>query len=447
MNQMMKLAAFSHAPGVHRAGWRHPDAAANGDTDFSVYLHLAQTAERGKMDTVFFQDSVAVSNSTPILKGNRARGQMAYCVNLEPVSVLPALAVLTKNIGLIATATTTYNEPYHIARKFATIDHISNGRAGWNLVTSQTEDECFNFGLEEHVDHALRYERASEFYDVVTGLWDSWDADALPRDKESGTYFDLDKVHFLNHRGKHFTVRGPLNVPRSPQGTPVVAQAGSSDDGRELAARTAEAIFTAQLEMADALAFGKDVRSRAERYDRGPDEIKILPGILPMVGESDGEAQDKFGQLQSLVTDDMCLQAIQRLAGGVDLSKFPIGGPLPELKPTNAAKARQEIMINMGKSGMSIREIGRYFCGGSGHRLLIGSPKTIADNLEEWFVSGAADGFTLLFPYFPAAVDDWVNLVIPELQRRKLFRTEYESNTLRGNLGLKVPESRYGRGN
>ncbi len=382
MKRMMHLAAFSHAPGIHRAGWRLPEAAPDGDTDFAVYAHLAQTAERGKMDTVFFQDSVAVSNGSAILKGNRSRGQMAYCVSLEPVTVLPALAVMTKNIGLVATATTTYNEPYHIARKFATIDHISKGRAGWNLVTSQTEDECFNFGLEEHVDHALRYERASEFYDVVKGLWDSWDADALPRDKESGTYFDVDKVHFLNHRGKHFTVRGPLNVPRAPQGHPVVAQAGSSDDGRELAARTAEIIFTAQLGMADALAFMQDVKGRAEAYGRGPDEIKILPGILPMVAASDSEAKEKFEQLQSLITDEMCLQMLQRLSGGVDLSKFPMDGPLPELKPSNAAKARQEIMINMCKQGMTMRQIGQHFCGGSGHRLLIGSPKTIADNLE-----------------------------------------------------------------
>jgi FMN-dependent oxidoreductase (nitrilotriacetate monooxygenase family) len=291
--------------------------------------------------------------------------------------------------------------------------------------------------------HKLRYERASEFYDVVKGLWDSWDADALERNKETGVYFDVDKVHFLDHKGKHFTVRGPLNVPRAPQGHPVVAQAGSSDDGRELAARTAEVIFTAQLEMADSLSFMADVKGRAEKYGRGPDDIKVLPGILPIIGRTDEEAKDKFAYLQSLITDEMCLQMLQRLSGGVDLSQFPINGPLPEVKPSNAAKARQEIMINMGKQGMTMRQIGEHFCGGSGHRLLIGSPKTIADNLEAWFSAGAADGFTVMFPYFSTAVDEWVDMVIPELQRRGLFRTEYTSNTLRGNMGLKVPGSRY----
>jgi len=443
--RMMKLAAFSHPPGVHRAGWRHPEAAADGDTDFSVYAHLAQTAERGKMDAVFFQDSAAVSNCTAILNGNRARGQMPLAVNLEPASVLPALAVLTKNIGLISTATTTYNEPYHVARRFATIDHISGGRAGWNLVTSQVEDESWNFGLEKHVEHALRYERATEFYDIVVGLWDSWDADGLCRDKEAGLYFDIDKVHFLNHRGKHFNVRGPLNIPRTPQGRPVVAQAGSSDAGRELAAKSAEVIFTAQSVMEESRAFMADVKGRADRYDRGPDDIKILPGILPMVGRTDTEAQDKYEELQSLITDDMCRMALQRHTGGVDLSKYPLDGPLPELLPSNAAKARQQILIEMGRKGMTIRQIGRFFCGSAGHNVMIGSPKTIADRLEYWFHNEAADGFTVMFPYMPGSVTDWVDMVIPELQRRGLFRTEYEGRTLRDNLDLKVPESRYAR--
>jgi FMN-dependent oxidoreductase (nitrilotriacetate monooxygenase family) len=444
MKRMMRLAAFSHAPGVHRAGWRLKEAAVDGDSDFSVYLHLAQTAERGKMDTVFFQDSVAIGSSTALMQGNRTRGQLSYTVTLEPLSLLPALAVLTSRIGLISTATTTYNEPYHIARKFATIDHVSKGRAGWNLVTSQAEDEAFNFGLEQHVDHAVRYERAAEFHDVVVGLWDSWDPDAMVRDKSTGIYFDVDKVHFLNHKGKHFSVRGPLNVVRTPQGRPVVAQAGSSPAGRALAARTAEVIFTAQSEFEEAKEFYEDVKGRAAVWGRCFEDIKILPGILPIIGSTDCEAQERFEELQSLITDDMCLWVLQRLTGGVDLSQYPIDGPLPELKPSNAAKARQQIMINLGRKGMNIREIGRYFCSGSGHRLLVGSPATIADRLEEWFVGGAADGFTVLFAYLPGGIDRWVDMVIPELQRRGLFRTEYESDTLRGNLGLRVPQSRYG---
>jgi FMN-dependent oxidoreductase (nitrilotriacetate monooxygenase family) len=443
---MMKLAAFSHPPGVHRAGWRHPQAAPDGDMDFAQYAHLAQKAEQGKMDTVFFQDSLSVSNTIGIKKRSKARGQMAMCVCLEPGSVLPALAVMTKNIGLIATMTTTYNDPFTVARRFSTIDHISGGRAGWNLVTSQVEDESWNFGFEKHLEHAVRYERASEFYDVVTGLWDTWDDDAIVRDKKAGVYFDVDKVHFLNHKGRFFNVRGPLNSPRSPQGHPVIAQAGSSDAGRELAARTAEIIFTAQSNMNEAKAFLSDVKGRADKYGRTPDDIKILPGVMPVVGRTDAEAQEKNAELQSYITDEMCIIALQRHTGGVDLTKYPIDGPLPELLPSNAAKARQDIIVAMGKKGMSIREIGRNLSGGAGHSQLIGSPQTIADHLEHWFVNGAADGFTVMFPYVPGSVDDWVDLVIPELQRRGLFRTEYEGPTLRDNLGLKKPASRYVQG-
>jgi N-acetyl-S-(2-succino)cysteine monooxygenase len=435
---MMKLAAFSFPPGAHVAAWRLPEAAPDSDMSMSIYVEIAQAAERGKMDAIFFQDSNASSQTTALR--SRPRAQYSRCVTIEPLMLLPALAMCTRNLGLIATATTTYNHPYLVARHFASIDHISGGRAGWNLVTSQNEDEAGNFGLDQHIAHAERYERAAEFYDVVTGLWDSWDADAFIRDKASGCYYDVDKVAMLNHHGRNFKVRGPLNVARSPQGWPVVAQAGSSDVGRELAARTADIVFTAQVALGEAQAFRSDVRRRAGKYGRSPDHIKIMPGIIPYIGGTVQEAEDKFAQLQDLITDELALRALARHTGGVDLSKYPIDGPLPDLPESNSAKGRQQMLIDAARrEGLSIRQLGVRFAAGSGHRIVLGTYKSIADDMERWFIEGAADGFTLMFPYHTKPVHDFVEQVIPELQRRGLFRKEYEGPTLRDNLGVPKP--------
>jgi N-acetyl-S-(2-succino)cysteine monooxygenase len=440
----LHFGAFLYTPGNHSAGWRHPDAVPQTDMHFPCYVEMVRTAERGKLDTIFFQDTAAVGGSGALDGTSPYRPSQGRQVWLEPATVIAALAAVTSRIGLIATATTTYNEPYNIARRYATVDHISGGRAGWNLVTSQVEDEAGNFGFDHHADHAARYERAEEFYDVVAGLWDSWENDAFLHDKETGRYYDTEKLHFLRHNGKHFSVRGPLNVSRSPQGRPVVAQAGSSDVGRELAARTADLVFTAQTVVRDGQAFCCDLRNRAERYGRRRDDIKILPGLMPIVGRTDEEAQGKLATLQALMDDRLAMAALARLTGDLDIYQYNADGPLPPLPPSNAAKARQALIVELAReNSMTIRQVARYLGTTQGHRLLVGSPKTIADSLEEWLMAGAADGFNLLFPYFPGPLTDFVDLVVPELQRRGIFRTDYEGSTLRENLGVPVPPNQF----
>jgi len=442
--KQMKLGAYI-SPGGHHAGWRHPEAHPNPFMHFEVLLEQTQAAERGKMDAVFFPDTIGMGGSTALANGDARRAFQGRCVYLEPLLVLPALATLTTNIGLISTVTTTYNEPYHVARHFSTIDHISKGRAGWNLVTSQIEDESWNFGREQHLAHELRYDRATEFYDVVAGLWDSWEDGALLLDKDSGHYFDADKLHFLNHDGKHFRVRGPLNLTRAPQGRPVVAQAGSSNTGRELAARTADIVFTAQLVVDEAQSFYKDIKSRAAGYGRAADSILVMPGLLPIVGETEAVAQRKFQDLQDMLSDEIALSSLKLLSGGVDLSRYPIEGPLPELPVTNAARSRQAMLIDMARKGMTIRQLARYFAVGSGHNVVVGTPEQIAAHMEHWISEGAADGFNIMSPFMPTPLNAFVDLVIPELQRRGSFRRDYEASTLRGNLGLPTPRNIFER--
>ena len=444
MRRQLKLGAFLSTPGNHLAGWRHPAAVTTSDMDFSEYAHLAQLAEACKYDTVFFQDTAAVNGSRALARGDFSRARLSRTVKLEPTALLAALAAVTTSIGLIATITTTYNEPYNVARRVASIDHISGGRAGWNLVTSQIEDEAQNFGFDEHLDHARRYERASEFYDVVIGLWDSWEDGGLVRDKASGLYMDRDRVHFLDHDGLHFRVRGPLNVTRSPQGWPVVAQAGSSEAGRELAARTADVIFTAQTQLAEAQAFYADVKGRAGRYGRGPDDIKVMPGITPVIGATMAEARERYEELQALMPDDVALQSLSHISGGLDLAGFPLDGPLPDLPPSNAAKARQDLVVRTARErGMTLREIARHTAAGTGHRVLVGTAEYMADEMQAWLDADAADGFNVICNYYHAPFEEFSRQVIPELQRRGVFRTEYEGPTLRQNLGLRVPENRY----
>ena len=440
----LHLGAFLSTPGNHLAGWRHPDAVTTTDMDWKEYAHLARTAEAAKFDTIFFQDTAAVNGSRALDAGDTSRARLSRTVKLEPTALLAAIAAITTNIGVIATMTTTYNEPYNVARKFASIDHLSGGRAGWNLVTSQIEDEAQNFGFAEHLDHAKRYARAAEFYDVVVGLWDSWEDGALLRDKASGDYMDRDRVHFLNHEGEHFRVRGPLNVSRTPQGRPVVAQAGSSEAGRELAAKTADVIFTAQTKLDEARAFYADVKSRAAKYGREPGDIKIMPGITPVLGATMAEAQERYEQLQELMPDDVALQSLSHISGGLDLSTFPLDGPLPDLPPSNAAKARQDLVVRTARANnMTLRQIARHTAAGTGHRVLVGTPKYMADELESWLENDAADGFNVICNYYHKPFEAFAHQVIPELQRRGIFRTEYEGTTLRENLGLRIPQNRY----
>ena len=442
--QQLHLGGFFSTPGNHLAGWRHPNAVPTADMDFRLYAHITQVVERAKFDTIFFQDTAAVNGSRAMARGDMTRTRISRIVKLEPTTLLCALAAVTSHIGLIATATTTYNEPYNIARRFMSIDHISGGRAGWNLVTSQIEDEAQNFGYAEHVDHAKRYARAAEFYDVVVGLWDSWEDDALLRDKAVGVYMDRDKVHFLNHEGEHFKVRGPLNVPRSAQGWPVVAQAGSSDAGRELAAKTADVVFTAQTLIEEARAFYADVKGRAARYGRSAEDIVIMPGITPVLGATMAEARERYEELQALLPDDLALQSMSHISGGLDLSKFPLDGPLPELPPSNAAKARQALVVKTAREqNMTLRQIARHTSAAMGHRVLVGTADYIADELESWLNAEAADGFNVICNHYPKPLEDFCQLVVPELQRRGIFRAEYQGTTLREHLGLRVPANRY----
>jgi FMN-dependent oxidoreductase (nitrilotriacetate monooxygenase family) len=441
---MMHLAAFLFTPGGHRYGWRHPDADAASDMNFDVYVAMAQAAERGKLDAIFFADTAAVhGNHVPeqIATGKGAIARLSY---LEPASLITALAPVTKDIGLIATMTTTYNEPYHVARRMASIDHISGGRAGWNLVTSQVEEEAWNFGEEKHVEHSKRYARASEFSDVVKALWDSWEEDGHVRDKVTGQIFDPKKVHIVDHRGEHFTVRGPLNVARPPQGHPIIAEAGSSEPGMELAARTADVVFTAQQTLENGQDFYADVKGRLERYGRSQDSMRILPGVVPIVAETDEAARQLLAEIEELMTVEEGMKALQRFAGDLDLSTLDPNGPLPDLPAINSAKSRQQVLIDMARrENLTIAQLAKRFTGPIGHRILCGSAKTIADDLQRWHENGAADGFILIFPFFPKPLFDFVDLVIPELQRRGLFRTEYEGSTLRENLGLSKPANQF----
>jgi FMN-dependent oxidoreductase (nitrilotriacetate monooxygenase family) len=440
----MHLGAFFSLPGNHLAGWRHPDAVPDANTDFATYVRLAQTAERGLYDMIFFRDTAAVAGADAMYAGDRSRSRLARLVMLEPVMALAGLAAVTRHIGLIATATTTYNEPYNIARRFATLDQMSGGRAGWNLVTSQFEDEAANFGLRQHPDHASRYARAEEFYDVVAGLWDSWEEGAFVRDKDKGLYFDFDKMHFLEHKGAHFDVRGPLNLPRTPQGRPIVAQAGSSGPGMDLAARTADLVFTAQLEIPEARAFYVDLKGRLARHGRAPSDLLILPGLTPVIGRTMEEAREKHQQLQELMPDDVALSSLARLSGGLDLRQFPLDGPLPPLPPTNSGKSRQQLAIDLArKENMTLRQIARHMASAAGHRVLVGTPSHIADEMQAWIEAEACDGFNVICNHYPVPFEEFTDLVIPELQRRGIYRTAYAGRTLRENLGLSKPANRY----
>jgi FMN-dependent oxidoreductase (nitrilotriacetate monooxygenase family) len=430
----MKLGLFMRPVGHHIAAWRHPDSDIDANVNFQRFVTMAQTAERGRFDMLFSAD-----NATAWTAKEEGLQYTHYVAWIEPFTMLSALAPLTRNIGLVCTATTSYDEPYSLARRFGSLDLVSGGRAGWNLITSDNTTEADNFGRVNHPPKEERYLRAREFAQVVKGLWNSWDDDAFLYDRSRGVYFDRSKMHVLNHKGKYFQVRGPLNVARSPQGQPVLVQAGASESGMELAAETAEVVFAAQSTLEGGKAFYSNVKGRMAKFRRDPDQLKIMPGLSVTVGRTEDEAKEKAERMQSYIHPEVGVGFLStRLA--FDLRGYPIDGPLPELPKNELAASRVDMVVAMAKrENLTIRQIYERFAGARGHLEVIGTATQIADRMQEWVEAEAADGFNVIIPYFPDGLNDFVDHVIPELQRREIFRTEYESTTLRGNLGLQSP--------
>ena len=441
MTRRMHLGVFFNHTGHHIASWRHPGAQADAAVNIDHYAQIARKAEAAGFDFLFFADSAAVREARPETLSRSAQ----YTAYFEPITLLSALAMVTSHIGLVATATTSYNEPYHVARKYASLDHISHGRAGWNVVTSGNAAEAYNFGRDAHYAHDLRYDRAREFVDVVKGLWDSWDDDAFIRDKESGQFFDPAKVRPLDHHGAFFKVRGPLNVPRPPQGYPVIFQAGTSEAGRELAAATAEGVFTSELTLQKQLAHYTDVKRRMAAYGRAPEEMRILPGLTAIVARTEAEALDKQRHLQSLVHPIVGRDFLGMLLGDVDLSQCDLDGPLPDLSnaPANEHGTFKSVTALAAAEKLTIRQLYERLAGSRGKLTLVGSVMQVADAMQEWFAAGACDGFILQPSYLPGELDEFADLLVPELQSRGLVRVGYEGTTLRDNLGLGRPASRY----
>ncbi|WP_406231905.1 LLM class flavin-dependent oxidoreductase [Nocardia sp. NBC_01009] len=430
------LNAFLMGVGHHEAAWRHPRTEEHRVLDVEHFQELGRIAERGKLDSVFFADSLAVG---PRIK----RNTLAV---FEPVTLLAAIAAATSRVGLIATASTTYNEPFNLARKFASLDHISSGRAGWNIVTSGSEEEAFNFGFEAIPEHARRYERAQEFVDVTIQLWDSWESSAIVLDPAEGVFADPDKVHTVDYDGPRFKVRGPLNSPRSPQGRPLLVQAGSSESGKEFAAQYAEAVFTAQRTLAEGQTFYRDLKSRLPKYGRSADELKVLPGLVPYIADTTAEAQALEREFTDLISPDYALGQLSRLLG-IDLTEHALDAPLPPLPSVTeieGGKSRFTLVKELAENeNLTVRQLIGKLGGGRGHRSFAGTPTQIADELQTWFENGAADGFNIMPPYLPGGLEVFVERVVPILQERGLFRSDYEADTLRGHYGLESVESQF----
>ncbi|MFN4090318.1 MAG: LLM class flavin-dependent oxidoreductase [Alphaproteobacteria bacterium] len=436
--RQLRLGAFLRPASIHTGAWRYPGAFPDANFNFAHYKRFARKLEEGKFDALFMADHLALLNM-PV----DALKRSATSTSFEPFTLLPALAAVTEHLGLIATASTTYEEPFHVARRFASLDHISGGRAGWNLVTTSNPHAALNFGLDADVEHGERYRRGREFYDVVTGLWDSWADDAFVRDVASGVYFDPEKLHVLNHKGEHFSVRGPLHIARPVQGWPVIVQAGASEAGRQIAAETAEMVFTSQRTLADGQRFYADVKGRMPAAGRDSEHMKILPGAFVVVGETVAEARAKRAHLDSLVHYDSGIASLS-IALGTDASVYDPDAPLPDDIPeTNASKSGRERAIALARAeNLTVRRLAERIGGYSGLEMT-GTPETIADQMEEWLVERGSDGFNVMFPYLPGGLDDFVDRVVPELQRRGIFRREYEGTTLRENLGLPRPRNRF----
>lgn len=434
--QKMKFSVFMMMDGnYHLGGWRHPEAYADGGFDIARWIEYAQILERGKLDMLFIADTISPPGAGDV----EALSQTARAFGFEPLTLISALSQVTKNLGLAATVATTWTQPYNVARMFASIDNMTKGRSGWNLVTGRNVEDALNFSQPEHMAHADRYALAEEFIDVVKGLWDTFDDDAFLRDKRSGRFFDPKKFHMLNHKSAHFQVRGPLSVPRPVQGHPVVIQAGASEPARELSARIADMVFTAQSSAEKARVFYADIKARLSKYGRTPDQILIMPGVNLYVGKSRQEADEKFEQLQELIPTNYAIEHLSAMLGGVDLTSYPPDGPMPELDK-NPALSNPQLWVSLSKDeNLTLAQVAKRSAASKAHWSVRGTPKDIADQLEDWFKTGAADGFNLLPAVAPGTLNEFVDLVVPELQRRGLFRTEYEGKTLRENLGLARP--------
>jgi len=436
--RQLHLGAFMRPASIHTGAWRYPGARPDMNFNFAHIRESIQKLERAKFDAFFMADHMAVLNM-PMDALKRSHTATSF----EPFTLLSALSQATEHIGLVATGSTTFDAPYHIARRFASLDHISNGRAGWNIVTTSNPDAALNFGLEEHIEHGERYRRAREFYDVVTGLWDSWADDAFVHNVGDGIFFDPTKMHVLNHKGKYLSVRGPLNIARPIQGWPVIVQAGASEAGRQLAAETAEAVFTAQSDITAGQQFYADVKGRMEKLGRAREHMKILPGCFVVVGDTVEQARAKRAKLDSLVNYANAIASLS-IALGHDASKFDPDGPLPDSIPeSNASKSGRERAIALGRrENLTVRQLAQRLGGYSG-LAMVGTAQTIADEMEEWLQTEASDGFTVMFPHLPGGLDDFVERVVPELQHRGLFRRDYEGTTLREHLGLPRPKNRF----
>ena len=435
--RQMKLSLFLTGDGnYHMAGWRLPGSTCDGGQNIQRWIEAAQTIERGKLHMLFIADAA----SPPGTDDFETQSLTARIDRMDPIPILSAVSMMTKYVGLASTMTTTYLEPYNLARTVASLDHISGGRAAWNIVTGSNKDDALQFNREQHVPHAERYERAEEFVDVVRGIWDSYDDDAFPRDKESGVYMRPDGVHLLNHAGKYFKVRGPSAVPRSPQGHPVLIQAGSSEPGMNISARVADVIFTSQSSLQNAQSFYNNVKGRTDTFGRTRDDILIMPGALLFMADTETEAKEKFDQLNSLIPLRVAMQRLSANLGGVDLSKYDLDAPLPDIPTNNARVSAVESYITLARrEGLTLRQVAMRSAAAKHHWTLIGSVKQIADELEAWFLEHGADGFNILPSDVPGSYIDVVNKLVPELQRRGLFHTEYEGKTLRENLGLRRP--------
>jgi N-acetyl-S-(2-succino)cysteine monooxygenase len=438
MTRQLHLNAFLKPAGEYPAGWRHPSSPSNAGVNFRFVVDLVKRLEAAKFDSVFLPDLVGIPDAKPEVLERVAVVNDGF----EPTTLLAALSSVTTRIGLLATASTSYSEPYTIARTFASLDHLSNGRAGWNVVTSLNNAEARNFGLDTHLAHADRYRRAEEFYDVVEALWDSFDDSAVQTDAATGRYFDPQKLHWLNHRGEFFAVAGPLNIRRPVQGRPVIAQAGSSGPGRALAARIAEIVFTRALPIGEAREQYASIKAQAVEFGRSPDEVLVLPELATVIAPTRAEAEDRLAAVRDLLHPRVALADVEYWLGGVDLASLPADSPLPPLTATNASVGTQaEIYRQAQRDGLTIGDLARMVADGDG--ALVGTPTDIADHIEEFFTTGAADGFNVSFPWLPTTLVDFTELVVPELQRRGLFRTDYEGTTLRDHLGLARPASRY----
>ncbi len=438
--RQVKLGVFFLGFGFHPAAWRHPASLAGGNPNIDYWIRLTKLAEQAKFDTVFLADFVGQAGGSP-----RGQGRNPTGYHFEPLALMSALAAVTKNIGLVATVNTNFSDPYNVARRFAALDHLSNGRAAWNVVSSFSENAAKTIGIDKPLDHSSRYERAAEFVEVAKALWDGWEDDAFAQpNRDEGVYFDSSNAHPLSHRGKYFSVDGLLDSGRPVQGYPVLVQAGNSDTGKDFAARIAEMVYCSAQSIETARAYYADVKGRLAKYGREPGDILITPGLSPIIGQSEQEAQDKLGELQDRVDFTGALNMF-----GVDLSKYPLDGPLPEdLPETENGKGRfQQFRDLARREKLTIRQLILRFAVVRGHNLVVGTPKHIADTIENWFVNHGADGFNVIPPLLPSGFEDFVKFVVPELQRRGLFRTEYVGKTLRENLGLSRPTNQFSRQN